>query len=150
MVVFFFPPLCFSLLLFSPRAESRDGAGSQHSQCSSAVPKSALHQTLQSVSFTTNFASCFLIKFAASFKYQSMNHPRFLQTPLKMWNQTNKRNDTQRNVTEEALPGACMATAGAREENWGKTRKTWPQRIFSELKLQQQHPTCSLELQEKR
>lgn len=29
-----------------------------------------------------------------------------------------------------------MATAGGREENWGKTQKTWPQRIFSELKLQ--------------
>lgn len=149
MVFFFFPPSASPCYYFPQGQRAGMEQGSQHSRCSSAVPKSALHQTLQSVSFTTNFASCFLIKFAASFKYQSMNHPRFLQTPLKMWNRTNKRNDTQRNVTEEALPGACMATAGARE-NWGKTRKTWPQRIFSELKLQQRHPTCSLELQEKR
>lgn len=78
----------------------------------------------------------FLIKFAASFEYQSMNHPHFLQIPLKMWNQATKSNDTLRNVTEEALPRACMATAGAREGNWGKTREIWPQRIFSELKLQ--------------
>lgn len=91
--------------------------GARASWGSCAIPKSALHQTLQSASFTTNFASCFLIKFAASFKYQSMNHPHFLQIPLKMWNQTTKHNDTPRNVTEEALPGARMAAAGAREEN---------------------------------
>lgn len=72
----------------------------------------------------------FLIKFAASFKHQSMNHPHFLQIPLKMWTQTTKSDDTQRNVSEEALPGAFMATAGAREENRGKTRKTWPTEDF--------------------
>lgn len=75
--------------------------GASASRCSSAVPKPTLHQTLQSGSFTTNFASCFLIKFAASFEYQSMNHPHFLQIPLKMWNQTTKSNDTQGIVTEE-------------------------------------------------
>lgn len=91
------------------------GASASWGSC--AIPKSALHQTLQSVSFTTNFASCFLIKFAASFKYQAINHPHFLQIPLKMWNQTTKQNDTQRIVAEEALLGACMAAAGAREEN---------------------------------
>lgn len=96
---FFSPPL--TLIIIFPKGRglgwSSEPALANAPACSSQAPvtKPSLRQALQSASFTTNFPSCFLIKFSASFKYQSMNHLHFLQIPLKTLNQAIKRGAAQ-------------------------------------------------------
>lgn len=113
---FFSPPL--TLIIIFPKGRglgwSSEPALANAPACSSQAPvtKPSLRQALQSASFTTNFPSCFLIKFSASFKYQSMNHLHFLQIPLKTLNQAIKRGAAQRYPKKRHRRGIARSTHG--------------------------------------
>lgn len=151
-------------MLFSPpqgqRTRTERGASNSWSQAYvswAALPKASLRQALQSVSFTANFPSCFLIKFSASFKYQSTNHPHFLQIPLKTWNRAIPCSLAQPRHEKGCWRGSTKGLQEAGRRFGTKHQQFGPKQIFrvfesgtaaASCALREQHPTCSsLQLQ---